>query len=423
MDGGVTGYVVLVILLLLSAFFSASETAFSALNTIRLKNYVKEGNKKAKTALDIAENFDSALSTILIGNNIVNISSASLATILATQIWPNYGAAISTVAMTVLVLILGEVLPKTYAKENSEAVALAVAKTLKALIWLFTPLVWVFKQLKKLIPRKKEQQEAPSVTEQELKYIIETIEGEGVLDEQESELVQSALDFNDITAQEILTPRVDMVAVDVADSPEEILETVLTQRFSRIPVYERSTDNIIGVLQSRDYLEARIRGEEKDIHEMLTECVYVHKTMRISALLNEFKKNKLHMAVVTDDYGGTMGIVTTEDILEELVGEIWDEDDEIKDDCVELAPGVFEVSGDLNLEEMFERMDYQPPKDFDSDYNTAGGWALEVLEHIPEEGESFQSDGLTVTVTELDDQRIVKLRVELPVEEKPEQEK
>jgi CBS domain containing-hemolysin-like protein len=409
----------IVVLILLSAFFSASETAFSTVNKIRLRNYVDGGSTKAQRALEIAEDYDNVLSTILIGNNVVNIASTAIATILFTNLFGASGAAISTAVMTVLVLIFGEILPKSYAKENSEALALRFAAPLGMLMTVLKPFVWFFVKLKGMMARfTGSGDNSPSVTEQELKVIIETIEGEGVLEEQESDLVQSALEFDEIDAQEVITPRVDMIAVDIDDPIEETIKTVMESRYTRIPVYQGSTDNIIGILQARDLLESIIRGGEIDLRRLLSDPLFVHKTKKISTLLSDFKRNKVHIAVVTDDYGGTMGIVTMEDLLEELVGDIWDEDEEEVQELVQVGENRYEVTGDMNVYEMFEQLGVDD-RSFDSDYNTISGWAMEMLEHIPEVGESFTYKNLTITVLEQENQRIIKLLVEVTPEEGP----
>ena len=290
MDSGIS-WLILLLLIAFSAFFSASETAFSSLNKIRMKSYADNGDKRAKRALQIAENFDRTLSTILVGNNVVNMASASIATVVATALLGNaYGPAAATIVMTVVVLIFGEILPKTLAKENSEQIALKVSGLLSFLMKLLSPVVWIFIGIKEFALRAFKGGEAqPSVTEEELKYIVESIEQEGVLEEQESDLVRSALEFDEITVQEILTPRVDLTAIDVDTPMEEALKAVMEAHFSRIPVYRGTVDNIIGVLQVRDLLKAVVLNDAKALSHLLTDCVYVHKTMRISALLTELK--------------------------------------------------------------------------------------------------------------------------------------
>lgn len=405
-------YFVLVFLLACSAFFSASETAFSSLNKIRLRNYADEGNQRAEKTLRIADGFDRLLSTILVGNNVVNMASASIATVLATKLFPKSGAAVATAVMTVLVLIFGEIVPKTLAKEKSEKVAMSTSAPLSIIIWVLTPVVWVFVKIKDIALRAfSQEEEKPSVTEEELKYIVESIEQEGVLEEQESALVQSALDFDEITVQEILTPRVDILALNIGSTIQEATTVAMEAHYSRIPVYRGTVDSIVGVLQVRDLFKAVVRGDNPPLEYLLTDCVYVHKTMKISALLAELKMRKLHLAVVNDDYGGTMGIVTMEDVLEQLVGDIWDESDEVVHEMVEIGENKYLVSGDMNVFEMLDELELDD-REFDSDYNTVGGWAMEMLGHIPEPGEQYSYKDLLVTVATVDEKRIISVQVE-----------
>ena len=414
-------YVLLVILIALSAFFSASETAYTTVNKIRLQNYADSGNKKAKIALFIAENYDRTLTTILIGNNIVNIGASSIATLLFVKLFGASGAAISTAVMTILILIFGEVLPKSFAKESSEKFSLAFSRPLRLLMTIFWPVVFLFIQLKKVAkhisPIKEE--ESPSVTEQELKFIVESIEDEGVLEKQESELVQHALEFDEKTVQEVLTPRVDMTTLDIEDDLQTNIELVLTERFSRIPVCRGSSDRIIGILHTKDLLEALVRGDSIDLAAMVQPAFFVYKTKKLSSLLTDFKRNKTHVAIVTDDYGGTVGMVTMEDLLEELVGDIWDEDEEIVRDFVRIDSQHFLISGDLTIRDLFDQLDL-PFSNLESNHTSCGGWALEALGHIPKAGESFQFKNMTLTIQEMDDQRVKKLSVYLAPE--PEEE-
>ena len=417
---GISTYLFMVVLLAFSAFFSASETGFSSVNLLRIRNMAEDGDQRAKTALKLSGNFDKLISTILIGNNVVNIATSSLMTVIATDLFGSTGVAIATGAATMLVLTFGEILPKSFAKENSEKIVLFSAPLLDLLCKVLTPLSMFFIWLRGIFGRG-DGEKTPTITEQELMYMLGTIQEEGVLEEQEKDLVQSALEFDETTVQEIITPRVNMVALDVEDSQKEILDTVIGERFSRLPVYEGTIDNIVGMVQSRDILEQTIQGREIDLRAMMSDVMFVHRTMKISNLLGQFQKEKSHMAVVIDDYGGTLGIVTMEDLLEELVGEIWDEDDEIVTEYTDLGDNTYEVSGDMNIEEFFDAIGYAP-KGFESDYNTMNGWALEQLEHIPEVGESFTYDMLTVTVEEMDDQRVTKLKVKKNVAEPLEEE-
>lgn len=407
---GLSTILVVVALLACSAFFSAAETAFSSVNMLRVRSMAEEGNKNAKSALHITSQFDKMLSTILIGNNVVNIGLSSLTTVIATDIFGASGVAIATGIATFLVLTFGEIIPKSLAKENSESIALAFSGILNVCMVVLTPISFIFMQLRKIFTRGTPSEKQPTITEQELLFMLDTIEEEGVLEEQEKDLVQSALEFDETTVQEILTPRVNLIALDLDDSPQEILSTVTGERFSRMPVYEDSIDNVIGVVHSRDIMEEVIKGKELCLRHLMTDVMYIHRTMKISKLLGEFQRKKSHLAVVIDDYGGTLGIVTMEDVLEELVGEIWDEDDEIVTEFTTLEDGSYRVSGDMNIYEFFEAIEYQP-KGFDSDYNTMNGWALERMEHIPEVGERFTCGLLTVTVEEMDDQRVTQLLV------------
>lgn len=414
-DIGWQVYAGLVVLLVGSAFFSASETAFATVNTIRLKNHADAGNRKAKMALRIAEMYEKTLSSILIGNNLVNIAISSIATVLFTTWLGAAGTWVSTVVVTIIVLIFGEILPKTFAKEHSEKVALGVCGVLLGIITLLTPLSFVFiKMQHAFINLFKGEKKQPSVTEEELKYIIETIESEGVLGKEESTLVQSALKFDETPAEKIAIPRVDMVCVDVEDTIDEILGKIVPEHYSRIPVYERSVDKIIGVLYLRDLFDEIVQhGKESlDVRRLMHQCVFVHRSMKIPAVLNMLQKQNQHLAIVTDDYGGTYGLVTMEDILEELVGEIYDESDEIPEGILRRDEASFETAGEVDLDDLFEEIGYRPP-DFDCDYHTVSGWVLEEMEHIPEPMESFVRDRLKVTVLQVDEQRISRVRLEL----------
>ncbi len=399
------------VLLFLSAFFSASETSFTSVNMIRIRNMAEEGNAKAATAVKLAENYDRTLSTILIGNNLVNIAMSSLTTVAATTAFGDAGVAVATGAATLLILTFGEILPKSWAKENSERLVLAIAQPLGFCSFLLYPFCTFFIWLKDRFSKKEEGEKAPSITEQELMYMLGTIQEEGVLEEQEKDLVQSALEFDETTVQEVITPRVNLVALDVEEDQAEILKIVTGKKYSRIPVYEDTIDNIIGVVQSREILKRALQGRPIRLRNLMNKPVFIHRSMKISRLLGDFQRKKNHIAIVIDDYGGTLGIVTLEDLLEELVGEIWDEDEEIVTDLQKTGENSWEVSGDMGIEDFFDRIDYAP-RGFESDFNTMNGWALEMLEHIPEAGESFVYDCLAVTVKEMDDQRVTKLLVQ-----------
>ena len=395
-----------------SAFFSASETSFTSVNMIRIRNMAEEGDQKAVTAVKLVENYDRMLSTILIGNNLVNIALSSLTTVIATKLFGDAGVALATGVTTLVILTFGEILPKSWAKENSERLVLLFAEPLRLCSLLLWPLSTFFIWLKGAFRRGGEEEKAPSFTEKELMYMASVGQEEGVLEEQEKDLVQSALEFDETTVQEVLTPRVNLVALDIEEEQPEILRVVNGKKFSRIPVYEGTIDNIVGVVQSREILKKVIQGRPVRLKNLMTKATFVHRTMKISRLLAQFQRQKTHIAVGIDDYGGTLGIVTMEDLLEELVGEIWDEDEEIITELAPLGEDSWEVSGDMNIEEFFDAINYAP-RGFESDFNTMNGWALEMLEHIPQAGEQFSYGRLTVTVKEMDDQRVTKLLAEL----------
>ncbi len=397
-------------LIALSALFSACETALSSVNRVRLKSRADAGHRGAQKALELAERFERTLPAILIGNNVVNIAAASAATLIASSLFGVSGAAVSTVVMTAVILVFGEVLPKSYAKQHSEQVAIAAAPLMRLLVWLLYPLVWLLMALQEGVSRMQKTENQPLVTEEELMTIIEAIEEEGVIDEQKSELVQSALEFDDITAQEVLTPRVDLVAVEVDEPLAQVLDTVMKERFSRIPVYQGTIDEIIGILHTRDLLEAVVRGGPVELRDLLVPPLFIHKTRRLSSLLTDLQAGRLHMAVVTDDFGGTLGVVTLEDLLEQLVGEIWDEDEEAVPLMEKTGEHSFLVRGDMGIEDALEEIGY-PVDNLDSEYSTMGGWALERFGRIPQAGDSFDYDGIRVKVAQMEDQRITRLEL------------
>lgn len=397
--------IIIFVCILLSAFFSCTETAFSCANKIRLKSSADNGNKKAVTALWVTDNFDRVLTAILIGNNIVNLGCSSIATVLCMNIFHNYGAAIATGATTLLVLTFGEVIPKCFGKEITDTIVLHTAGILKALTIVLTPLVYFFLGIKTLVMKLANiKKDAPSVTEDELKYIIESIEEEGILEEQESEMVQSALEFDEKTALEILTPRVDVVLIDANDDSKTICDTIMRERYSRIPVYEDNIDNIIGILQTRDYLEKLSNGETPDIKELVTPAHFIYKTRKLSDILSDFKQKKLHIAIVTDEYGGMLGIVTMEDLLEELVGEIWDEDEDEERTFSKLKDGRYIISGDMDLSDLFEIFEISDDDEIES--ISVGGFIVEQLGTIPTMNQSVTYKDIIITVKRVKNNRI-----------------
>ena len=396
--------IVIAILVLLSAFFSATETAFSFVNKIRIQHSVDNGNKKAKNALYVIENFDNALTTILICNNIVNLSCSSIATVLCLNLFGDMGSAIATGATTLLVLTFGEVIPKCLAKEHCDAFTLKTAGLLRVLMFILKPFVFVFLKLKSLALKiAGGSEDSPSVTENELKYIVESIEEEGVLEESESEMVRSALDFDEKTAEEILTPRVDVTFINISDSQEKIKDIIIENRYSRIPVYEETVDHIVGILHTRDYLESLADGKAPDLRDIMQTPYFVFRTQQLSKILNAFKRTKIHLAIVTDEYGGTLGIVTMEDLLEEIVGEIWDEDEEIEHNYYKIGKGEFLVNGDIEIDDLLALFDMDEDA-IESDSVTVGGFILEHAGTIPHKRQSIEADGFRFTVMEVKDQ-------------------
>lgn len=408
----ITVYLIIIaILIALSAFCSCIETAFSCANNIRLKKFADAGNKKAKVALYIINNYDKALTAILILNNIVNLGCSSLATVVCLELFGDYGAAISTGATTLLVLTFGEVIPKCLGKEKSDSISMAVARILRAIMVVLTPFIFVFSKIKTLALKLfRIKQDDSTVTEDELKIIVESIEEQGVLEEQESLMVRSALDFDEKTAEEILTPRVDVTAIDIDEDINAITEIIRTQRYSRIPVYKGTVDNIIGILHSWDYMDEIIKGGTPDLKKLIIKPEFIFRTQKLSAILANFRKKKLHIAIVTDEYGGTLGILTMEDLLEEIVGEIWDEDEEIEQDFTKISDTEYKVSGDMELEDMLALFDIKL-SDIDSDSITVGGFVFETLGTVPNEGECFERDGLKLKVIKVKDQRIHSVTV------------
>lgn len=398
--------IIIIALLAMSAVFSGAETAFSSVNKIRLKNYAAQGNKRAEKALKIANSFDNALTTILIGNNIVNILSTSISTVLFTELLGPGGVGAATAVMTVLVLIFGEITPKSYAKSHAESVSLVMAEPLWILIKLLTPVVALFRILQNAMKPKEEQ---PTVTEDELKYMIEEIEEQGVLEEQESDLVRSALEFDEITVDEILIPRVNVVAVERNEDFNKIKDIFLTEMYSRLPVYEKSVDNIIGIITNKSFFRLVNEGKE-DISEIIQDVIHLSDLKLISEALKEMQKNKMHMAVVLDQYGGTKGIITMEDIIEELVGEIYDENDEVIDTFVKTGEDEYEVSGELSIGDLLENLGL-PENEIESSGNTVGGWVMELLGHVAQEGETAESGAFRLTVISVEDKKIQKIRL------------
>lgn len=405
-------YAAIILLIIMSAFFSATETAFSSVNKIRLKHEASNGNKKAARALKIAENFDKTLTTILVGNNIVNILSTSLGTVICTDLYDAKGVGIATAAMTVLILIFGEIMPKSLAKENAEKFALAFGGLLNVFIVVLTPVTFIFRGLKNLVSKIfKSGSDAPSVTEDELKYIIDEIEEEGVLEEQESDLVRSALEFDDKNVSEVLIPRVRITAVEKNDSLEHIRELFFTEQYSRMPVYEKNIDNIIGFIHERDFFKLTVSDEHAEgIESIIHEVIYITEFQTVSEVLARMQKEKIHMAIIKDQYGGTYGMVTMEDLIEELLGEIYDETDEEDHSFIKISDNEYDAAADFNLREFEEKLGL-PEDTIKSESYTLGGWALELFGRIPQAGDEVKDGVFTLKVLEAEENRIIRLKI------------
>ena len=392
--------IALIILILLSAYFSATETAYSSLNRIKIKNLANDGNKKAQLTLELCEKYDKLLSSILIGNNIVNILSTSLATALFVAYFPKNGVALSTVVMTVIVLIFGEVGPKSIAKEMPEKFAMISAPYINLICKILTPLTIMFVGLKNTLAKIFGVKGENLITDDELLTMVKEAQADGGIDADEGDLIKSAIEFYDLDVSDILIPRVDLVAIDAKMSKEEINALFEKSRFSRIPVYTDTIDNIIGIINHKDFIYGVISGS-KSISDVIKPAAFVSENMKISNLLTLLQKKKTHIAVVTDEYGGTVGVVTLEDVIEELVGEIWDEHDEVVIDITKIGKDCYKVSGNANLDKMFELFDMKA----ESEHSTIGGWVSEELGRIPKEKDSFEFNGLLVTVTKADERK------------------
>ena len=423
-DGSITLLVALIVLIAFSAFFSASETAFSSLNQIRLKSRAEEGDTSAARVLAMAEKYDKLLSSILIGNNIVNIAAASIGTVLFTKwLGAERGATTSTIVLTVVVLIFGEVTPKTLAKEMPETIATAVSPVLSLLLTLFTPLTWLFSQWKKLLGRFVHSSESDAITEGELITMVSEAENDGELTDRESQLIRSAIEFDDVEVEEILTPRVDVVAVEDDISLEELAQTFAESGYSRLPVYHDTVDNIIGVVHEKDFYIARLK-KSVTMEDLIAPTLYTTGSTQISQLLRTLREQHHHMAVVVDEYGGTSGLATMEDVLEEIVGNIQDEFDNEDEDLVATEDG-FVAAGSADLEEVFEAFGLEPPdedEDGEADFDTVGGLIIDRLGRIPAAGEdvTLEYGGLEFTVLEVEDRRVGKVKCTRAPELNPE---
>ena len=407
--------VAIVILVMCSAYFSATETAFTSLNTIRMKTWAENGDKRAARALAVGEDYDKLLSSILIGNNIVNITATTISTLLFTKIFVTYGATISTVVITIVVLIFGEISPKSVAKEFPERFAMFSAPILRVIILVLTPLNFLFSMWKKLLSKIFKPSGDDGITEEELMGIVDQAESEGGLDAHEGDLIRASIEFNELDVSDILTPRVDLVAVDEESTMQEVGALFVENGYSRLPVYHETIDNIIGVIHQKDFYKARVRGEDR-LAMIKSPVVYTTPNTKIFKLLRILQMNKVHMAVVVDEYGGTEGIVTLEDILEELVGEIWDEHDEVTEFLHKQPDGSYNIDCTTDLDDMYDLFEIKG----ECEASTVSGWVLEQIDRIPKQGDHFIAEGLEVTVTAVDNRRVMEINVKPVPQEKAE---
>lgn len=410
MGNDTVSFIIIAVCIVMSAYFSATETAFSSLNRIRVKNMAEKGSRKAQLVLKLSENYDSLLSTILIGNNIVNIASASLATVLFVKAFGNEaGPSVSTAVTTVVVLIFGEVSPKSIAKESPEKFAMFSAPLLNIFIKVLAPFNFLFRQWKKMLSLLFKAADDAGITEEELLTFVEEAEQDGGIDEQESMLIHSALEFTEQEAIDILTPRINITAVSTEDTKEQIASVFAETAFSRIPLYKESIDHIVGIIYHKDFYNHVYNGN-KEISEIIRPTLYVPKNKKVGTLLKELQKKKLHFAVVLDEFGGTIGIITLEDILEELVGEIWDEHDEVSDDIEIKSEDEYIVSGFAKVDEVFELLGIDTD-DADIRSVIVNGWVMNELGQIPKKDDTFEYKGYRITILETVGNRVGRIKV------------
>lgn len=413
MDSQSIGMIVAIVLLIGgSAFFSATETAFSSANRIRLKSRAEDGDRKAEATLKLAENYDRLISGILIGNNIVNIVATTLSALLFSKLFPAYGPTVSTVVMTVTVLIFGEVTPKTLAKESPEAFAMAVTPVIRAILTVLTPLTAFFTLWHKLLEKVFQASEDDGITGEELITMVSEAESEGGLEADEGKLIRSAIEFGDLEVGEIFVPRVDMISAEDTLTVTELEALFEECDFSRIPVYHENRDHILGLIHEKDFHKAKLPADG-NWQQLISPALYTTPSEEVSDVLTKMQRAKIHMAIVVDEFGGTEGLITLEDILEELVGEIWDEHDEVVEVIKKQEDGAYLISCSANLGDVFELLNIRE----DCDSATVSGWVIDELGHIPRVGDQFQYENLEVTVTAIRRMRVLEIRVVVLPEE------
>ena len=415
-------YLGILLLILLSAFFSGSELAYASASGTRLRKRAEGGRLSDRLAVRIFDRYEEALISILIGNNLVNIASSALATVIAVGLAGPDGAVLATFIITVLILTFGEIFPKILASRSVMPFTRAVSLPLSAVMIVTWPLVWLFRRALTLVSRLWEKaSDDDAVTEDDLEALIDTVEDEGVVDEETADLLQSALDFGDVLAYEIITPRVDMFAIDADDPPEEQKAALLNTHFTRVPVYRDTVDNVIGVINMNKWLYDAVHDGNFAVEPAMREPLFVHRTMPISDVLDLMNREKMHMVIVTDEYGGTAGVLTMEDILEQIVGDIWDEYDEVRPEFESIGEDLYRADGDMRILDLFDELDVDD-RNFDDDNATLGGWAVEMLGDYAEVGDSFRYRNLVFTVMEAEDRRVLSLNVRVLPEDETEQE-
>lgn len=407
MEDSISSILILVLLITMSAYFSATETAYSSLNKIKLKSIANKGNKKAKLALELSEKYDSVISTILIGNNIVNIATASLATVLFTKLLGSSGVTVSTIVMTILILIFGEISPKSIAKDIPESFAIVSAPLLNVFCIILKPVNHIFCLWKKLISKVLKIQKHSGITEDEILTIAEEAENEGGINPQQLEIIKSAIELNEQEVIEAFTPRVDMIAVKDSCSKEELLNLFIESGLSRIPVYHDNIDNVIGIINEKDLINIVVNKNNEEISSIIKPLNVIQPHMKLSHLLKVLQNNKSHMALIADEYGGTMGIITLEDILEELVGEIWDEHDKVVNDIEKIGEDEYIVRGNANIEKVLEEVDLED----EFEVNSVNGWVIQQFGKIPKVGESFEYKNLKIVIQKATKRCVLEIRI------------
>lgn len=414
----VTLLTAMVISVILSGFFSATETAYSSINRIKVKNMANNGSEKAEKVLNLLNNYDKLITTVLVGNNIVNILGSSLATVFFLKFFPKDGVTVSTIVMTLVVLIFGEITPKTIAKEMPESFALFVYNIISVLVWILTPINFIFTYWKKFLKSIFHFESDDSVSQDELLTMVEEAQNDGEIDEHDGNLISNAIEFNELEVKDILTPRVDVIAADITDSLEEIESLFRMHGYSRLPIYDESIDNIIGIIHEKDFYSLLL-DKESNIKKIMQKVVYTSPYIKINDLLRQLQNNKTHLAVVVDEYGGTAGIITLEDILEELVGEIWDEHDEIIEYYQPINDDTYLISCNANLEEMFEHFDIDMDEEYE--FTTVSAWLIHLFDKIPEVGEDIYFKNMHLTVKESDGKTIQSVELHFMSDEEIEE--